>query len=376
MEAIGRLAGGVAHDFNNLLTVILSYSEMLLRRLESGSPMHEDITLIREAGESAASLTQQLLTFSRKQARKPVTLDLVQLVQGMERMLGRLIGEDVTLVTRLEADLWPVTVDPGHMEQVIVNLVVNARDAMPRGGQLSITTRNVEQHLDEAIAEPDIEPGRYAQLIIEDTGSGMDASTLARLFEPFFTTKNVGKGTGLGLATVYGIVRQSEGHIRVTSHVGVGTRFVIWLPATAQPIVPALAPVTLDDDDGGGQAILIVEDDAGIRRLARRTLEEAGFVVLDACDGLEALALYRASAVRIDLVLTDVVMPRMGGFELARRLKLEQPHLQILYMTGYMGGVEVDSTPHGLVDVLAKPFNSTELVKAVRRALGSSAIAT
>jgi two-component system, cell cycle sensor histidine kinase and response regulator CckA len=368
MEAIGRLAGGVAHDFNNLLTVILSYCDLVLRADLPAGRVREDVGVIRDAAGSAAELTQQLLMFGRKQPRRPRPADLNQLVRGIERMLARLIGENIVLETALAPELWPVYADAGQMEQVVVNLAVNARDAMTTGGRLTISTQNVERSPLDALAEPDIPAGRYVILSLSDSGCGMDAATRARLFEPYFTTKEVGKGTGLGLATTYGIVKQSDGHVRVSSEVGQGSTFAIWLPASSEAPRARSPQVVEPEQRGRGGVVLVVDDDASIRRLVARVLEGHGFELLEAAGGAEALALSRAHAGPIDLLLTDVIMPEMDGLELARRLTAERPDTPVLYMSGYMEGLELGSgfDPD---DVVGKPFTPSELVRRIEQRL-------
>jgi two-component system, cell cycle sensor histidine kinase and response regulator CckA len=366
MEAIGQLAGGVAHDFNNVLTVILNYCELMLRRLVPGHPMFEDVTIIRGAAERAAGLTRQLLVFGRKEARRPVTLDLNEVVRSSVRMLGRVIPEHLALATDLHGALWPIRADHGQLEQVIINLVVNARDAMAEGGEITIATRNVDRS--DASSDPIIPVGHYVVMTVTDAGHGMDPATQARIFEPFFTTKEVGKGTGLGLATVYAIVEQSDGHIRVDSEIGKGTTFTIWFPVARAR--QATTPPDADSDPGEAQTsgtVLLVEDDAMLRRLTRRILESIGATVLEASDGVHALELSRAHPGPIHLVLTDVVMPRMTWRELTAALAAERPEATILYMSGYAdrslpGGPPQPGPTSG---VLSKPFAADELIRTV-----------
>jgi len=349
MEAVGRLAGGVAHDFNNLLTVITLSSHMLLDILKPG-PEAEQVRDIADAAERASGLTRQLLTFGRKDVQAPKVLDVNDRVREAESMLRRMIGEDINLIVELDADVWPVTIDPGHLGQVLMNLSVNARDAMPRGGTLVIRTVNVEQHV---------------CLRVTDTGVGMPPEMVERVFEPFFTSKGVGKGTGLGLAVVHGIVEQSGGRIEVESQPGRGTTFSIYLPASsvAEPsLVEASGPAPRD----GHEAILLVEDEASLRQLAARALRARGFTVLLAADGAEALKVLEAHPEPLDLLVTDVVMPNMDGRELADRLRARMPGLKVLFLSGYMddallrrGVFEANET------LLQKPFTPSSLAQRV-----------
>jgi two-component system cell cycle sensor histidine kinase/response regulator CckA len=371
MEAVGKLAGGVAHDFNNLLTVILGYSDLLAEKLDPGSLQSEELDEIRTAGERAASLTRQLLAFSRQQVLERKVLDVNDLIADVEKMLRRLIGEDVELVTVLSPALRRVFADAGQLEQVIMNLAVNARDAMPHGGRLTIETENVE--LDEAYARlhATVRPGSYVMIAVSDTGVGMNGETLAHMFEPFFTTKERGKGTGLGLATVYGIVKQSGGYVWVYSEVGKGTTFKIYLPlveegAETEP-VPAAEPAALH----GSETVLLVEDEQSVRTLSRSILEGYGYTVLEAASGKEGLEVARHYARPIDLVLTDVVMPEMGGSDMASRLEALRPGVRVLYMSGYTDDAVFR---HGLLEkgrvFLQKPFTPETLARKVREALG------
>jgi signal transduction histidine kinase len=369
MEAIGRLAGGVAHDFNNLLTVILGFCELLLAGLNPDDPRQADITEIQKAGARAAGLTRQLLAFSRKEIIQPTVLDLNVIVADIRTMLARLIGEDVTIVLGLGTALAPVKADRGQVEQVVLNLAVNARDAMPKGGTLTIETASVE--LDEHVAQthPEVKPGPYIVLTISDTGTGMTPEVQARLFEPFFTTKDLGKGTGLGLATVYGIVTRSGGIVTVNSEVGRGTSFMVYLPRAddAEPVVAA--PTTIDRGRAGGQTVLVVEDADGLRELTKRLLEKQGYTVLLAANADEALRLFDEYP-SIDLLLTDVVMPGASGPELVKQLVDRRPTLKVIYMSGYTDDAIVH---HGVLDpgivFLHKPFSSESLGQRMREAL-------
>ncbi len=366
LEAIGRLAGGVAHDFNNLLTAILSCSEDLLEHLPPGDPLGEDATEIMEAGRKAAQLTRQLLAFARRQATTLVQVDLGQVVAEMERMLRRLIGEDVELEISRGAALRPVHADVGQLEQVVLNLVVNARDAMPAGGRLRIETSNVDATTGGGGAPA--RPGeRWVGLAVTDTGCGMAADVAAHLFEPFFTTKEKGKGTGLGLATVYGIVKQCGGDVRVESAPGRGSRFEVLLPASDQPAHAASASPAHEGLRRGDETILLVEDEQRVRAVAAHALRRAGYTVLEAGDGEKALAV-AAVADRLDALVTDVVMPHMGGPQLAARLRALRPGLAVVFVSGYAGEAlvgEGDEAPA----VVQKPFTAAGLSRAVREQL-------
>ena len=371
MEAVGRLAGGIAHDFNNLLTAIIGSADLLLEDLDPESPARDDVAEIRRAGERAAQLTRQLLAFSRQQPLTPRVIDVNALVADMDRLLRRLIGEDVELRTVLTPDLGAVRADAGQLEQVIMNLAVNARDAMPRGGKLTIETANAD--LDEAytLDHVSVRPGPCVMIAVSDTGSGMDRETLAHLFEPFFTTKEVGKGTGLGLATVYGIVKQSGGHVWVYSEPGRGTTFKIYLPLVIEPVEglgPATAPVTLQ----GSETVLVVENEAPVRELARRMLEAKGYAVLTAATPADALALVERHKEPIHLAVTDVILPGMDGPELARRLEKAQPGLRVLFVSGYANEAIVHQ---GVLDpgvaYLPKPFTADALARKVREVLNA-----
>lgn len=366
MESIGRLAGGVAHDFNNLLTVILGYSDLMQAQIKPDNPLFEKLEQIQQAAERAETLTRQLLAFGRKQMLAPITLNLNEVVTNLHRMLERLIGEDITLAMELQPDLWAVKVDPGQLEQVIMNLVVNARDAMPTGGRLTIETANVpfEGNLPETLVSPCV------RLSITDTGCGMDQNTLAHLFEPFFTTKGQGKGTGLGLATVYGIIKQSEGEITVNSQPEQGATFTIYLPAHE---IVSLSPVSSQPQSAaqpGCETILLVEDNQMVRNLVRVALRNYGYTLLEAEHGYQAISLSAQWEGPIDLLLTDVVMPSMSGRELAERLKALRPDLKVLFMSGY---TDDEVIKHGLltaeVEFISKPFSPRVLASRVREML-------
>jgi signal transduction histidine kinase len=370
MEAVGRLAGGVAHDFNNLLTVIIGRAQLLLMRLRPGEPLRQDLELIQHTAHRAASLTHQLLALSRKQILQPKLLDLNGLVTDVTQMLRRLIGEDIELLTVFDPALGQVRADPSQLEQVVLNLVVNARDAMPGGGQLTLETANVI--LDDAYARehPEVQPGPYVRLAVRDTGIGMDAETRAHLFEPFFTTKGPGKGPGKGLAIVYGIVTQSGGQIVVDSTPEQGTTFTIYLPR-AEDCPEALAPQAVGLGLVRGQeTILLAEDDDGVREMVREMLQLAGYTVLAAANGSEALRLGGAQQGPIHLLLTDVVMPGMSGRELADRLVQVRPHIKVLFASGY---TDEALGQHGVLDpavtLLQKPFTPDALARKVREVL-------
>ncbi len=370
LEAIGHLAGGVAHDFNNLLGVITGYGELALRQLGPGHPVRARVDQMVKAAEHAASLTRQLLAFSRKQVMQPKLLDLNSIVADTQKMLGRLIGEDVELVIHAAAGLGTVKTDPGQIEQIILNLAVNARDAMPKGGSLTLETANVDLDEDYCAAHPPAQPGRHVMLAVSDTGRGMDEETQRRIFEPFFTTKPEGEGTGLGLATVYGIVKQSGGYIWVYSEPDRGTTFKVYLPRVDEPaeaLVPAGPPA---EAPRGDETILLVEDTEALREVIQETLEEHGYTVLLASNGEEALALARERKGPIDLLLTDVVMPKLGGGDLAKLLSALRPGLRVLYMSGYTDGAISQQGVLGEgVMLLEKPFTGDKLAWAVREAL-------
>lgn len=370
MESVGRLAGGIAHDFNNLLTVIQGHSMMMRDQVPAEHPLREPLQAIQHASQRAAALTRQLLAFSRKQILAPSRLDLNTIVANLRKMLERLIGEDISLSTVLEPDLWPVIADPGQLEQVIVNLAVNARDAMPTGGLLTIETRNIYVEDQKAETYPDLRTGPYTLLSVSDNGCGMDEDIRSHLFEPFFTTKEVGKGTGLGLAMVYGIVKQSGGDITVYSEPERGTTFKIYLPAYPGSTANEVNPQVQTLIQGGNETILLVEDDESVRDLVQETLREKGYIILEARQGDEALSLAGQYRGQIDLLLTDVVMPRMSGRELAEWLKIIQPQIKVLFISGYTDDAVVR---HGLLDAeiefLAKPFLPNDLAAKVREVL-------
>jgi len=373
LEAIGRLAGGVAHDFNNMLTVINSYTEFALRSLPPDHPLQTDLEEVRKAGTRAARLTGQLLAFSRKQIMKLVICSPNSVIIDIERMLRRVIGDDVDLVLRLAPDLGNVLADPGQLEQVLLNLIVNSRDAVDRGGAITLTTFNSEIGADVASARSEVQPGPYVTLSVSDTGCGMDDATVARMFEPFFTTKSQGKGTGLGLPTVYGIVKQSGGFIDVKSGVGKGTTICIHLPRQlGQAVKPEAAPATTDGPALASETILLVEDDASVRRLVHRVLSQRGYRVLSARSAPEAFALVAKYEDPIALLLTDVVLPGMNGCDLARTLLETQPTLKVIYMSGYTAEavLHLGPTDHQAT-LIEKPFAVVDLLHQVRLVLGT-----
>ncbi len=369
LEAIGRLAGGVAHDFNNLLTVILSCSVLAQREWGDDPRGSSYLADIVTAAERAASLARQLLTFSRQQPSVQRIVSANTIIDNLQPMLDRLLRDDVTLVTRLAPDLWPTRIDPARLEQVLVNVVVNARDALPRGGRITITTRNVTLCPGDTAETPDVPPGEYVALEVSDNGVGMSPDVLARVFEPFFTTKDPTHGTGLGLAMCYGIVSQASGFCRVRSEVGRGTTFHVLLPRTEQPAeAPKAGPQT--KSHGGDETVLVVDDREPVRRIAARILSELGYQVLEAGGGPQALAVAAKHPGPIHLLLTDIAMPEMRGYELARRLVAERPDTRVVYISGY---AEPESPSEGGSVVAAgfvqKPFTIEQLASAVRGAL-------
>ncbi|HXM37543.1 MAG TPA: PAS domain S-box protein [Gemmatimonadales bacterium] len=370
MEAVGRLAGGIAHDFNNLLTAIFGYSDLLAEELPADSPAREDLQEIRTAATRAAALTRQLLAFSRQQVLQPVVLNINGAIEDLEKMLRRVLGEDVELETHLARDLGNATVDPGQLEQVIMNLAVNARDAMPTGGKLTIETANVALGGDYAEAHRPVVPGDYIMLAVSDSGIGMNETVKTRLFEPFFTTKEIGKGTGLGLATVYGIVKQSGGYIWVYSEPGHGAAFKVFFPRVHAPVDEAKKAAPTDGKLGGTETILLAEDDELLRPLARELLAKLGYRVLEASSAAAALELARTHPGNIDLLVSDVVMPEQSGLQLARQLAADRPQMKVLYMSGYTDEAIVR---HGLLDpgknFLQKPFTPAVLARKVREVL-------
>jgi signal transduction histidine kinase/CheY-like chemotaxis protein len=369
MEAIGRLAGGVAHDFNNLLAVISGYSDLLLESLGPSDPNRTKLERIKQAANSAASLTRQLLMFSRQQVIQPVILDVNQIVNNTEKMLRRLIKENIEFAVVLEPNLDRVNADSGQIEQVVLNLVVNARDALPNGGMLRIQTSNVRVDGDSGHAGASLPAGRFVLLEVTDTGTGMDQETQSHVFEPFFTTKPVGQGTGLGLATVYGIVKQSNGHIAVHSTLGHGSSFKIYLPAVKQSEAGQESGKDTARPAFSKETVLVVEDAQALRDLICEALSKCGCTVLSARNAEEALQIVRETKTVIDLLLTDVVMPGMDGSTLAKEVRSFSPETKILYMTGYSGAfIRADMLTPG-VSLIRKPFTPAELGRKIRKML-------
>jgi CheY-like chemotaxis protein len=368
---VGKLAGGIAHDFNNLLTAIKGYTDLLLRRSADGAPAHRDLMEIKKASEQAARLTRQLLAFSRKQVLQPRVINLNEVIEKMQEMLQRLIGEHIDLVAKLQDELYPLKADPGQIEQVILNLVVNARDAMSEGGTLILQTSNITVGQKHSGGKLAVNAGDYVALSVGDTGSGMDGETRRRLFEPFFTTKETGKGTGLGLATVYGIVRQSNGTILVDSEPGQGTTFTIYLPREEEQRKSRTPKPKEREKLSGTETILLVEDEDMVRRLAERVLKEYGYTVLVSSRGSEALEIAEKHSDSIQLMVTDVVMPGgLNGKQLADRMAVSRPEVRVLYISGYTDGSLFSPTErYGQIQLLEKPFSPAALVQKVRELL-------
>jgi signal transduction histidine kinase/CheY-like chemotaxis protein len=374
MEAVGRLAGGVAHDFNNLLMIVNGHCELLSDRIPAGEPGRNNVEQIQKAADRAVSMTRQLLAFSRMQVLEPRTIDLNAVIADMGKMLARLIGENIEYAFTPDTRLVSVKADPGQIGQVIMNLVVNSRDAMPHGGNIEVRTRNAVLDRDEARKRHPMEPGEYALLSVTDTGQGMDEETKAHIFEPFFTTKEVGKGTGLGLATVYGIVKQSGGFIWVESAPGKGTTFEIYLPHGQGAKVDDIEKAKPGAIPRGKETILVVEDEAAVRELACEFLKSAGYSVLEAKNGAEALETIASNTTTIHMVLADLIMPRMGGAELAERLKKERPELKVLFMSGYSEHAGEESGQISPQAILSKPFSIATLISRVREVLAGSPV--
>jgi len=370
VEAIGRLAGGVAHDFNNLLMTIKGCSELLLNAFDRRDPRREEVEEILKAGERATSLTRQLLAFGRRQVLQPQVLDLNSLVINMDKMLRRLIGEDIQLVTVLDQELWSVKVDPGMIEQVIMNLAVNSRDAMPNGGKLTIETANIIHDENYASRHISMKPGYYVMVAVSDNGCGMDKETQSHLFEPFFTTKEKGKGTGLGLSTVYGIIKQSGGNIWVYSEPSQGTTFKIYLPRVEKTATVYKPKASSPPAPGGTETILLVEDEEAVRTMVSKILRNKGYTVLEAAHSEEAFEISERHEGPIHLMVTDVIMPQMSGPELAERLAPRLPEMKVLYMSGYPDNTIVQ---HGVLEpgtaFLQKPFTLNALESKVREVL-------
>jgi CheY-like chemotaxis protein len=373
MEAVGRLAGGIAHDFNNMLSVVLTYANTLIEQLPERDPIATDLIEIRQAGERAAELTRQLLAFSRQQVLQLQTLDLNQSVANMERMLRRLLGADIEITILPSATPAVLRADPGQIEQIVMNLAVNARDAMPTGGKLTVEVRVVTLDDEYAASHHGVTPGPHVMLAVTDTGEGMDKATQDRIFEPFFTTKARGKGTGLGLATVFGIVQQSGGHIWVYSERGRGTAFKVYFPfATGAAAEASLAQLTGSATDTGDETVLLVEDEELVRGAVRGVLRRSGYRVLEAPNGGEALLICERHPAKIDLLLTDVVLPHMSGRELAERVAPSRRGMKVLYMSGY---TDEAVFLHGVLDsgvaYLQKPITPRALTRKVREVLDS-----
>jgi two-component system cell cycle sensor histidine kinase/response regulator CckA len=376
MEAVGRLAGGVAHDFNNLLTIIRGHSDLLLDRIGGTESNRNSVEQIQKAAGRAVSMTRQLLAFSRMQVLQPRVLDLNAVVADLGKMLPRLIGEHIEYAFLPEPKLSPVKADPGQIEQVILNLVVNSRDAMPDGGRITVRTSNVEMDAREAARRPPMPAGRYILLSVSDTGHGMDEGTKTHIFEPFFTTKEVGKGTGLGLATVYGVVKQSGGFIWVDSALGKGTSFEIYLPQVAEPVRPSDGEAKPAAIPRGTETILVVEDESGVRELTREFLKVSGYAVLEAKDGIQALEVAAQHPGAVHLALIDVVMPRMGGAELAERIRTARPDTRILFMSGYSEYASIGAASlRSPTPILQKPFSISSLVGKIREVLSEKPVA-
>jgi nitrogen-specific signal transduction histidine kinase len=372
MESVGQLAAGVAHDFNNILTIIQGHSGLLMSRPNLSPAMTTSIQAVSFAAERAASLTRQLLMFSRKQVMQPKPIDLKEVVSNMSKMLQRLIGETITLHCKYAPQLSPVNGDAGMMEQILMNLAVNARDAMPRGGELTIATEPILVSEEHVKLHADARTGSFVCLQVQDTGTGMDAGTMKRIFEPFFTTKEAGRGTGLGLATVYGIVKQHAGWIEVTSKAGAGTTFKIYLPASTQALearADTLAPST--PVHGGGETILVVEDEPVLRDLAQVILQDCGYSVIQAASGVDALTVWQKHQGAVDLLLTDMIMPDgLSGKDLAESLLGHKPDLKIIFTSGYnVEDIGTDFLKKNTSRFLQKPYSRLTLARAVRECL-------
>ena len=372
LQVIGQLAGGIAHDFNNILGVIINYARFASGSLPPGSPAHDDIEEIRRAAERGVGLVRQLMILARREAGSSVVFDLNELISGLDGFLRSTIGAHVQVDRRLREGLWPIAEDPARIEQILINLAVNARDAMPGGGVLTFETENVEVGAGETVASPSVQPGRFVRLLVSDTGTGMDSEVAARAFEPMFTTKASGQGTGLGLATVYTIVTQAGGMIDLSSEPGLGTSVEIHLPAAEGGVAQATRP-TQAAPAGRGESILITEDDIAVRRVAERILESAGYSIRSAGGGTEALELLDDPSVEVDLLLADLVMPGMRGDDLARRAVAMRPGLNVLFMSGYSDQAPpTDLGPTaGRVDFIDKPFDAGTMKKKIEAVIGA-----
>jgi CheY-like chemotaxis protein len=372
MEAVGRLAGGVAHDFNNLLMVIKGHTELLLNALPPSDSIARKIEQIDRSADRATTLTRQLLAFSRLQVLQPQVINLNSVVEEMGKLLPRLIGEDIELILRTDQKVGSIRADASQMEQVLMNLAVNARDAMPGGGKLIIETRNCDLDLTFGNSHPLMKPGSYVLLDVTDTGTGMDEETQGHIFEPFFTTKEKGKGTGLGLATVYGIVKQSGGFIWVYSELGKGTSFKIYIPRVEEKQVQVGAPKPVAELPPGTETILLTEDEQDVREIAREFLQSGGYKVIEARNGQEAIELAARHRGKIDLLVTDMVMPGMTGQDLAVRLQQEHPGLAVVFMSGYSGHAATEMTnADPSVRLMTKPFNRSAILRTVGEILQS-----
>ena len=369
MEAIGQLAGGIAHDFNNLLAVIMGSADILVDEVPLGGSLAKKVEMIKKAASSAADLVRQLLAFSRQQMVQPLVLDTAKIVESTEAMLQRLIGDNIQLSVVVEEGVGFITADPGQIEQVLLNLAVNARDAMPQGGRLTIRACNVELDDTDKKKHDPVTPGRYVLLAVEDTGCGMDPKVQARIFDPFFTTKELGKGTGLGLATVYGIVKQSRGYVWVYSEVGQGTIFKVYLPRTDRAILPQKQKEEEITGLQGSETILLAEDSESLREMARQYLESIGYTVLEANSGTQALQVAKDFKGRVDLLLTDIIMPEMGGPELADRIVSLRPEVKVIFTSGYTGDMIARRAPLDPVAFIQKPYRPKALARKIREVL-------
>jgi len=371
MESIGSLAGGVAHDFNNILMVILSYSDFLLDKLPVGGPLRREVEQIKKAGNRAAELTSHLLAFSRKQAVVPRQIDPNDAVRNLHKMIGRLIGDHIRLTLDLQPDIGFILCDPSQFDQILINLVVNSRDAMPEGGEVIVETRGVELDTGDLAADSDAVPGHYIRVSVIDTGSGIPPEILNKIFDPFFTTKPQGKGTGLGLSMVYGAIKQNKGHLDVGSVPGRGTTFHLYFDRIAPPGARSIARTAAMEIDLNGVTVLLVEDDENVREATKLILEASGCAVIEAADGLDAVRLFADKAPQIDIVLSDVVMPQMGGAQLGKKLREMKPNVRIIFCTGYIDHVkELETVLGETPTIISKPYERADLIRAIRTLLG------